>query len=174
MDTPGAPKSNVRFIVIWAALALVLTYMVKLVPALHIAHWTDPQTTASVAEVNALSAAVLAVVAFFWTHSVKEPAALQGAGTAFAGATVLLGASFHWWSLNDAATQLVLGLAGALLVLVLVAFNRMTAYAPETVELEKAKAATPEAIRAAIAPRLMPPATPVPDAPPTSSAPATT
>lgn len=159
-------QSNVRFVIIWAALMPVLTGVALLVGPLGIAPWSEVQTGLVVTEVNALSAVVLAVVAYLWAQSVKEPAALQGSVSVFALATLTLGTGFGWWSLTDQATQLVIALVGAVLVFVLTAFNRMVAFAPETVAIEKAKAATPDAVLAAMAPKLVPPTEPVAAVPP--------
>jgi hypothetical protein len=150
------PKSNVRFVAIWAALVPVLTGAAVLVAPLELAHWNPTQTALVIAEVNASSALVLAAVAYLWAHSVSEPAALQGAVSAAALATVFLGDGFHWWNLNDAVAKLLVTFAGLVLVLVLTILNRFTAYAPESVEIERAAAATPEAIAAAMSPKLVP------------------
>ncbi len=159
------PKSNVRFVAIWAALVPVLTYAVMLVPALHIAAWSQGQVNFAIATVNAGSALVLAAVAFFWARSVKEPAALQGALTVFVLAVVALGNVFHWWNLDDTTGQLVAFFAVSLFVVGGTAFVRWAVFAPETVEIEKAKAVTPAAVIAAMPEKLRPPSTPVPSAP---------
>lgn len=152
------PKSNVRFIAIWAALVPVIAIAAALVPALGIEPWSGTQVALVNGELNAASAAILALVAYLWTSSVKEPAALQGATTTLAIATTALGAGFGWWALNDDATQLIVLGAGALLVLALTALGRSVAWAPESVEMAIAKAQTPEAMLAATHPRLHPPA----------------
>lgn len=126
------PKSNVRFVAIWAAFVPIVIIAAALVPELKIEPWTTTQVTLVTAEVNAVSAVVLALVAYAWAHSVKEPAAVQGTLTALGVATLALGTGFGWWSLSDQATQLLVLLVGAVVVLVLTIFNRQTAYAPET------------------------------------------
>jgi len=153
-------QSNVRFVALWAALVPVLTGACYLIEPLGIASWTETQTGLTVAEVNAASALVLALVAFFWARSVKEPAALQGAVSAVAVATLALGspAGFAWWSFSDKATALLVSFVGLVLVLILTLLNRMVAYAPETVEVEVAKAQTPDVVFGAIADKLQPPA----------------
>lgn len=153
------PKSNSRFVVIWAALVPVLTGACLLVAPLHVAAWSQVQTGLAVAEINAASAVVLALYAYLWAHSVKEPAVIQGSVSALALSTVLLGDGFGWFSLDDAAAKLLVGFVGLLVVLVLTAFNRSVAYAPETVAILTARAQTPEAMHAAIAPKLHPPET---------------
>lgn len=150
------PKSNVRFIVIWAALVPVLAGIADLLS--EPLHWSGAEAQAVTAEIGAMSAVVLAVYAFLWKHSVKEPAALQGAASAATVTTVLLGESFDWWSLNDPVTQKVVTLVGLVLILLLVIFNRYTAWSPESVQIAVAKAQTPEAVFGAINPKLIPPA----------------
>lgn len=137
-------KSNVRFVAIWAALVPVLTGAALLVSPLGIAHWSEVQTGLVVATVNACSALVLACVAYFWVHSVKEPAAVAGALTATVLSVVALGNVFAWWNLTDQTGQLIVSFAGSVFLLGLAIFVRQSVYAPETVEVEKAKAATPE------------------------------
>lgn len=128
------PKSNVRFVAIWAALATFVSSGALLVAPLGIASWTEVQTGLVVATVNTLSAMVLTWVAFLWAHSVKEPAAAQGSTTIAAIAVIALGNGFGWWSLADKVGQLVVVTLLAGIVLVLTIFNRQTAYAPETVD----------------------------------------
>lgn len=152
------PKSNTRFLVIWAVLLPFILATMPLVPAFGIAHWSPFQVSIVIAESNAGSALVLAAVAYFWAHSVKEPAALQGAVSGFAVATIFLGNGFGWWSLNDNVTQLVTVWVGLGVIVLLVLLNRSVAWSPESVEIAVAKAQTPEAMLAATHPKLHPPA----------------
>lgn len=151
------PKSNVRFVAVWAALVPVLTGGALLVAPLGLASWSDVQTGLAVAEVNTASAFVLAVIAYAWAHSVSEPAALNGTLSALVLSTIALGNAFAWWDLTDATGQLVQTFALAVLLLVLTLFVRSKVYAPESVKIERAKAQTPDAVFGALAERLQPP-----------------
>lgn len=150
-------KANTRFLVIWAAILPFVLATVPLVPALGIAHWSTFQVSIVIAESNAGSALVLAVVAYFWAKSVKEPAAMQGAVTGFTVATIFLGNAFSWWSLADDVTQLVTVWIGLGLIVLLVLLNRSVAWSPESVAVAVAEARTPEAMLAAMHEKLHPP-----------------
>lgn len=150
------PKSNVRFIVIWAALVPVLAGIADLLSGP--LHWSGSESQAVTAEIGALSAVLLAAYAFLWKHSVKEPAVLQGSISAATVTTLVLGQSFGWWTLADATTQKIVVLVGLVVIFLLTLFNRYTAWSPESVEIAVAKAQTPEAVFGAINPKLIPPA----------------
>ena len=156
-------KSNVRFVAIWAAFVAVVGGGLVLVAPLGIAHWTDAQTAAAVTVNTTGSAFVLALIAHFWPASTEEPAAVQGATSTFVIAIIACGSAFTWWTLEDPTGQLVVAFAIAVLGLVLVIFNRSTAYAPSTVDKlvteARATAHTPEVVFGAIAPKLLPPGT---------------
>lgn len=151
------PKSNVRFIVIWAALVPVLAGITDLLGTA--LHWSSAEGQAVTAEIGAGSAVILAAYAFLWKHSVKEPAALQGTVSALTVTTVLLGEAFGWWSLSDPITQKIVTLVSLVVLLLLVIFNRSVAWSPESVQIEVAKAQTPAAVFGAINPKLIPPST---------------
>lgn len=153
------PKSNVRFLVIWAAVLPFILATAPLVPALGIAQWSTFQVSVVVAESNAGSALVLAAVAFFWASSTKEPVALQGAVSGFTITTIFLGNAFAWWSLADDVTQLVTIWIGLGLVVLLVLFGRNVAWSPESVAMAVSHAQTPEAVLAAMHDKLHPPTT---------------
>lgn len=149
--------TNQRFVYIWAALMPVITGAIVLVQPLGLASWSTIQTGLVITLANAFSATVLAAVAHFWSKTVSEPAVLVGAVTAFLISLFSVGNAFVWWTIDKTLQDYLLAFVSAVVTLGLAFFVRQSVTSPETLIVEHAKAATPEAFAAATNPKLLPP-----------------
>jgi hypothetical protein len=118
---------------------------VLLVQPLGLAHWTDVQTGVIVTGINTFSALLLAAVAHFWSKSTSEYAVLSGAASAFLLSLFAAGNAFHWWILSQNLQDQLLAFFGAIFLLGVAAVVRTNVTSKQTLGVETAKAAGPEA-----------------------------
>ncbi len=150
MNTP----TNSRFLLWWGLLFPVISAALLIVSGSQ--HWSPEQTVVVTGFANSVSGVVLAGFAYLWAKTVEEPATFFGAVSSTLLTLFALGNVFSWWSLTQAQEQAWLTLIGALVV-VLAFVVRGVVYAPKTIDKVKADAATPDAVRAAMNPKLLPP-----------------
>jgi hypothetical protein len=105
----------------WLVLAnAVLTMLV----GTGVVDWSDAQVALVYAEVNTVSALLLALYLHFYPDTKREPVAVAASLTAVAVSTTALLSGFQVWHLNDAQNALVVSVVSALVALVATAFAR--------------------------------------------------
>jgi hypothetical protein len=105
----------------WLVLAnAVLTMLV----GTGVVDWTEAQVALVYAEVNTVSALLLALYLHFYPDTKREPVAVAASVTAVAVSTTALLSGFQVWELNDAQNALVVSVVSALVALVATAFAR--------------------------------------------------
>jgi hypothetical protein len=94
--------------------------------------WSESQTLLVVAEVEAVTGLVSAVVAHFWRGTKEEPVAISAALTAFLTATGALVTGFGWWDLTEEQIAALLSVCTALVAAVAAAVARSEVTAART------------------------------------------
>lgn len=94
--------------------------------------WSAAQTALVIAEATAVTGLVAALVAHLTPATKKEPIAIAATVTATVSATLALGTGFGWWTMTEAETSAVIGVATAVVALGAAVFARRHVHAEST------------------------------------------